>query len=118
MVGFTDAARLEYRKNGVKFSIVLPTFVNTELTAGTHGFKGFKNAEPADIAKAIVELVSKPKPRVRVTKTIGAVVASAKFMPRPVAEGLNRLLGGEDVFTDDVDVEKRRAYEARARDEE
>jgi NAD(P)-dependent dehydrogenase (short-subunit alcohol dehydrogenase family) len=118
VVGFTDTARLEYRKTGVKFSMVLPTFVNTELTSGTHGAKGFKNAEPADVANAIVQLVAKPKPRVRVTKAIGAVVASAKFMPRPVAEGLNRLLGGEQVFTDDVDVEKRRAYEARARGEE
>ena len=35
-----------------------------------------------------------------------------------MAEGLNRMLGGEHVFTDAVDVEKRRAYEARARGEE
>ena len=59
-----------------------------------------------------------PKPRVRVTKAAGAMIASQKFMPRVVAEGLNRLLGGEHVFTDDVDVEKRRAYEARARGED
>ena len=38
----------------MKFSMVLPTFVNTELIAGTRGAKGFKNAEPADIADAIV----------------------------------------------------------------
>ncbi len=115
VVGFTDTARLEYRKTGVKFSIVLPTFVNTELVAGTSGAKGFKNAEAADIADAIVKLVAHPKPRVRVTKVAGAVVVSAKFMPRPVAEGINRMLGGEHFFTDDVDVDKRKAYEARAR---
>ncbi|HET7075039.1 MAG TPA: SDR family oxidoreductase [Mycobacterium sp.] len=115
VVGFTDTARLEYRKTGVKFSIVLPTFVNTELVAGTTGAKGFKNAEAADIADAIVKLVVHPKPRVRVTKVAGAVVVSAKFMPRPVAEGINRMLGGEHFFTDDVDVAKRKAYEARAR---
>ena len=46
------------------------------------------------------------------------MVASQKFMPRRFAEGLNRMLGGEHVFTDDVDVEKRRAYEARARGED
>jgi hypothetical protein len=28
------------------------------------------------------------------------------------------MLGGEHFFTDDVDVEKRKAYEARARGEE
>src|SRR6516165_9255111 len=118
VVGFTDTARLEYRTTGVKFSMVLPTFVNTELTAGTSGAKGFKNAEPAQIAEAIVKLVANPKPRVRVTKTIGALVALGKFMPRSVAEGLNRALGGEHFFTDEVDVEQRRAYEARARGEE
>ncbi len=118
VVGFTDSARLEYRSAGVKFSMVLPTFVNTELTAGTHGAKGFKNAEPGQIADAIVGLIAHPKPRVRVTKAAGAMVVSQRFWPRAIAEGLNRMLGGEHVFTDDVDVEKRKAYEARARGEE
>ena len=85
---------------------------------GTQGAKGFKNAEPSDIADAIVGLVARPKPRVRVTRAAGAVVASQKFMPRVFAEGLNRILGGEHVFLDGVDVEQRKAYEARARGEE
>ncbi len=118
VVAFTDSARLEYRSAGVKFSMVLPSFVNTELTAGTHNVRGFRNAEPSDIADAIVGLVVHPKPRVRVTKAAGAVVVSQRFMPRVLAEGVNRALGGEHVFTDDVDVEKRKAYEARARGEE
>jgi short-subunit dehydrogenase len=118
VVGFTDSARLEYRSAGVKFSMVLPGFVNTELTAGTSGTKGFRNAEPAEIAEAIVNLVAHPKPRVRITKAAGAMVVSQRFWPRRIAEGLNRMLGGDHVFTDDVDVEKRHAYEARARGEE
>jgi NAD(P)-dependent dehydrogenase (short-subunit alcohol dehydrogenase family) len=118
VIGFTDTVRLEYRKTGVEFSMVLPTFVNTELIAGTSGAKGFKNAEPADVANAIIELIARPKPRVRVTKAMGALAVSAKFMPRPVAEGLNRMLGGEHVFTDAVDAEKRKDYEARARAQE
>ncbi|WP_084028266.1 SDR family oxidoreductase [Mycobacterium avium] len=118
VVGFTDAARIEYRRSGVKFSVVMPTFVNTELIAGTSGAKGVRNAEPSDIADAIVKLVAHPRPRVRVTRTAGAIIASQKFMPRALSEGLNRLLGGEHVFTDAVDVEKRQAYEARARGEQ
>lgn len=118
VVAFTDSARLEYRKAGVKFSIVSPTFVNTELIAGTQGAKGFQNAEPSDIADAIVGLIAHPRPLVRVTRAAGAMVVAMKFMPRVVKEGLNRILGGDHVFTDDVDVEKRRAYEARARGEE
>jgi NAD(P)-dependent dehydrogenase (short-subunit alcohol dehydrogenase family) len=118
VVAFTDSARVEYRASGVKFSMVSPAFVNTELIAGTQGARGFKNAEPSDIADAIVGLVARPKPRVRVTRVAGAMVASQKFMPRVFAEGLNRLLGGDHVFTDGVDVERRKAYEARARGEE
>jgi len=118
VIGFTDAVRIEYRRTGVKFSVVMPTFVNTELIAGTSGATGIKNAEPADIADAIVDLVARPKPRVRVTRLAGAIIASQKFLPRALAEGINRLLGGEHVFTDDVDVATRRAYEARARGDE
>jgi NAD(P)-dependent dehydrogenase (short-subunit alcohol dehydrogenase family) len=117
VVAFTDSARLEYRSAGVRFSTVLPTFVNTELVAGTPGMKGFRNAEPAEIADAIVNLVAHPKPKVRVTKAAGAMVVSQKFWPRRIAEALNRMLGGDHVFTDDVDVAKRQAYEARARGE-
>jgi NAD(P)-dependent dehydrogenase (short-subunit alcohol dehydrogenase family) len=118
VIAFTDSARLEYRAAGVKFSSVLPTFVNTELVAGTAGMKGFKNAEPSDIAEAIVKLVGQPKPRVRVTRAAGAMIASQKFIPRVLSEAFNRALGGERVFTDDVDVERRKAYESRARGED
>jgi NAD(P)-dependent dehydrogenase (short-subunit alcohol dehydrogenase family) len=115
VVGFTDAARVEHRGTGVDFSLMMPSFVNTELTAGTHGVRGMKNAEPEDIAAGIVGLICKPRPRVRVTKLAGALSAAQKFMPRTIAEGLTRALGGEKVFLDDVDTDKRRDYENRAR---
>ncbi len=86
VLAFTDSARLEYRPYGVHFSAVLPTFVNTELVSGTPGMKGFRNAEPTEIADAIVGLVAHPKPRVRVTKAAGAMVVSQKFWPRRLAE--------------------------------
>ncbi|MEO8815277.1 MAG: SDR family oxidoreductase [Mycobacterium sp.] len=115
VIGFTDAARIEHRKTGVHFSLVMPSFVNTELTAGTHGVPGLKNAEPEDIAAAVVSLIVKPRPRVRVTKLAGAVAASQKFIPRRLSEALTRALGGDSIFLDDVDVEQRKSYEDRAR---
>ena len=93
----------------------MPSFVNTELTAGTNGFRGVKSAAPEDIAAAIVGLIVKPRSRVRATKLAGALSVSQKFMPRGFAEALNRALGGETVFTDDLDVDQRKAYEERAR---
>jgi NAD(P)-dependent dehydrogenase (short-subunit alcohol dehydrogenase family) len=115
VVGFTDAARVEHRGTGVDFSLMMPSFVNTELTAGTHGIPGMKNAEPEDIAAGIVGLIRKPRPRVRVTKLVGAISAAQKFMPRTIAEGLTRALGGEKVFLDDVDTDRRRDYQDRVR---
>ena len=115
VVGFTDAARIEHRTTGVDFSLVMPSFVNTELTAGTRGFRGIKNAAPEDLAAAIVGVIVKPRSRVRATKLAGALSVSMKFMPRGIAEALNRALGGETVFTDDVDIDQRKSYEERAR---
>ncbi|MCZ8381284.1 SDR family oxidoreductase [Mycobacterium sp. CPCC 205372] len=115
VVGFTDAARVEHRGSGVDFSLMMPSFVNTELTAGTHGVRGVRNAEPHDIAAAIVGLIRKPRARVRVTKFAGALAAAQKFMPRTVAEGLTRALGGENVFLDGIDADERKGYEDRAR---
>jgi len=97
--------RIEHRGTGIDFSIVMPSFVNTELTAGTHGVPGIKNAQPEDIAAGIIGLISQPKPRIRVTKVAGALAASQKLMPRSLSEALTRALGGDSVFLDDVDVE-------------
>ncbi|PWN03203.1 short-chain dehydrogenase [Nocardioides silvaticus] len=115
VVGFTEAARQEYRKAGIQFSSVRPTFTNTELVSGTAGVKGFRNAEPEEIARATADLIEKPKPFVRVTKVAGGMVTAMKFVPRRVAEGLATVLGGENVFLDDVDQEARKGYLERIR---
>ncbi|HEX7823876.1 MAG TPA: SDR family oxidoreductase [Mycobacterium sp.] len=115
VVGFTDSARIEYRDTGVHFSSVLPTFTNTELVAGTNGAKLLKNAEPEEIADAIVGLLAKPVRRVAVTKAAGMIVASMKFIPRSAGEFIGRKLGLEHVFLEDVDVAAHKAYEDRAR---
>jgi NAD(P)-dependent dehydrogenase (short-subunit alcohol dehydrogenase family) len=115
VLGFTDSARIEYRNTGVHFSSVLPTFTNTELIAGTSGPKVLKNAEPEDIAKAIIGLIRKPAARVAVTRIAGIVAGSMKFLPKSAGELIARKLGMEHVFVEDVDNAARKAYEDRAR---
>jgi NAD(P)-dependent dehydrogenase (short-subunit alcohol dehydrogenase family) len=115
VLGFTDSARIEYRDTGVHFSSVLPAFTNTELTAGTTGAKFVKNAEPEDIANAIIRLITKPAARVAVTRTAGLIVATMKFVPQATGEFIARKLGMEHKFLDDVDHAARKAYEDRAR---
>jgi NAD(P)-dependent dehydrogenase (short-subunit alcohol dehydrogenase family) len=115
VLGFTDSARIEYRDTGVHFSSVLPTFTNTELISGASGPKLLKNAEPEDIADAIIGLIIKPAPRVAVTRIAGIIIASMKFIPKSAGEYIARKLGQEHVFLDDVDTAARKAYEDRAR---
>lgn len=115
VIGFTEAARQEYRKSGVCLSTVRPTFTNTELVAGTSGAKGLRNAEPQEIARATADLIEQPRPFVRVTRVAGGMVAAMKFVPGRFATALGSALGTDSVFLDDVDMGARQAYLERIR---
>lgn len=103
---------MENRGGGIHFSAVLPALVNTEMIAGVTHAKGFRNAEPDDVATAVAGLIGKPKPRVVVPRSMGIVALSQKLMPQRVSEALGRVLGTGRVFTD-VDAEKRKRYAER-----
>ncbi|GAA3188434.1 hypothetical protein GCM10020255_086180 [Rhodococcus baikonurensis] len=49
------------------------------------------------------------------TRLAGVLIGAQKFLPRVVSEKLNRVFGGEHIFTDKVDNTARKAYEDRAR---
>lgn len=114
VLGFTDAIRLENRRSGVHFSVVLPNLTNTEMVEGIGHARGFKNIEPGAVAQAVLGLIKKPKPRVVVPRSLGAVVLTGRrFLPQIAYEMLERSLGAERVFQDDVDPDGRRGYTAR-----
>lgn len=113
VLGYTDAVRLENRGSGVHFTAILPTLVNTEMTAGIGHAKGFKNAEPEDVANAVVGAIARPESRVFVPRAIGITVASQRLMPLRVAEAMGRALGSGRVFTSDVQSDKRKGYADR-----
>ncbi|WP_227998136.1 SDR family oxidoreductase [Nocardia australiensis] len=115
VLGFTDTLRAEYRGSGVAFSSVLPTLTNTELGSGVSAPKLLRPAEPEEIASAVVGLISAPKSKVRVTAMAGFLAQLVNLLPESVADGLARALGSGDAFLGDVDAEKRKAYEDRAR---
>ena len=114
VLGYTDTVRMENRGSGVHFSAIMPTLTNTEMVDGVGHAKGFKNAEPDDVARAVASVIAKPRPRVLVPRSIGATVTGQRLMPLRVAEALGRALGTGRVFTSDVEVDKRRAYARRA----
>jgi NAD(P)-dependent dehydrogenase (short-subunit alcohol dehydrogenase family) len=113
VIGFTEAARQEYRRSGVTLSTVRPTFTNTELVSGTSGAKGMRNAEPQEIARATADLIDRPQSFVRVTRFAGTMVAAMKFVPERIATQLGAMLGTDTVFLDRVDTAARQAYVER-----
>ncbi len=113
VLGFTDTVRLENRGSGLHFSAVLPTLVNTDMIAGLSGLKGMKNAEPEDVARAVAALITKPKARVMVPRSLNAVRLAQKLLPQAAFEALSRGLGAESVFGGQVDAEKRKRYTER-----
>lgn len=113
VLGYTDSVRMENRGSGVHFSAILPTLVNTEMIAGVGHVKGFRNAEPDDVARAVAGVIAKPKPRVFVPRSVGVGATAQRFMPQRMSEALARALGTSRVFSSDVEFDKRTGYARR-----
>jgi short-subunit dehydrogenase len=114
VIGFTEATRLEVQDRGVHVGAVLPTFTNTELVAGTASPKGQRNAEPEEIAAAVVEMIGRPRPQVVVPRKLGRQVRMSGFFPDRVRQAMARRLGLDKIFLE-YDPEARKAYDARIR---
>ncbi|MGZ5398279.1 MAG: SDR family oxidoreductase [Mycobacterium sp.] len=115
VLGYTDTVRIELRRTGVKFSIVMPTLTNTAMIDGVASMPGLANADPEDIAAGILSLIEKPRPRLTVTRAAGAMMGLTKRLPLRVSEAVTRALNAENLFADAVDKPERREYEDRAR---
>jgi short-subunit dehydrogenase len=113
VLGYTDAVRMENRRRGVHFSAILPTLTNTEMITGVGHARGFKNAEPEDVARAVAGVIVKPRPRVFVPRSIGVVTRIQRVMPQGLTEAIGRALGTGRVFTSDLEADKRAAYARR-----
>lgn len=111
VVGLSEAVRAELRGRKVEISCVMPTVVNTELTAGV-GQKWVKPVEATDVAEAIVDALEAPRFDVFVPKANGALLRAAALMPRSAAEGVARAMGTDKLMTQ-VDHGARAAYEER-----
>jgi NAD(P)-dependent dehydrogenase (short-subunit alcohol dehydrogenase family) len=112
VVGLSESIRAELRGSDIEVSCVMPTVVNTELTAGV-GQKWVKPVEASDVAEAIAEALEVPRFDVFVPKANGALLRAAALIPRPAAEWVSRTMGTDKLMTE-VDHTARAAYEERA----
>ena len=112
VVGLSEAIRAEIHGTNVEISVVMPVGVNTELYSGLPAPRGFKTAEPEDVANAIVEALQTGRYEVFVPKSVGAVFRLNALMPRQATEAIGRFLKGDQVLSHPDHV-ARAAYEAR-----
>jgi NAD(P)-dependent dehydrogenase (short-subunit alcohol dehydrogenase family) len=112
VVGLSETIRAEVRSTDIDVSIVMPVGVNTELYSGLPAARGFKIAEPEDVANAIVEALQTGRVDVFVPKSVGRLLRSINLVPRGVAELVSRVLKGDQVLMNPDHV-GRAAYERR-----
>ena len=112
VVGICESVRAELRGSGVEVHCVMPTVVNTELTAGV-GQKLIKPVEAEDVADEIVEALEVGRFDVFVPRYNAVMTRFAALMPRRVNEAIARLMKADKLMFE-VDHAARRAYEERA----
>jgi NAD(P)-dependent dehydrogenase (short-subunit alcohol dehydrogenase family) len=112
VVGISEAVRAELRGSGVEVACVMPTVVNTELTAGV-GQRLIKPVEAEDVANEIVDALEAPRFDVWVPRANGVLFKVVALLPRGVREALGRLMKVDKLMTE-VDHGARHAYEERA----
>jgi NAD(P)-dependent dehydrogenase (short-subunit alcohol dehydrogenase family) len=94
VVGLTNAVRTELDGTGVTLTTVLPSVVNTELSAGfSVPFARFIRVEPGDVARAVVESVRDRPHEVAVPRWMSAYPALRPFIPWPLEAIVRRVIG-------------------------
>ena len=112
VVGISESVRAELRGSGVEVHCVMPTVVNTELTAGV-GQRLIKPVEAEDVANEIVDALELGRFDVYVPRANAVMTRIAALMPRRANEAFARLMKADKLMFE-VDHGARRAYEERA----
>ncbi len=114
VVGVSEAVRAELRGSGVEVACVMPTVVNTELTAGV-GQRLIRPVEAEDVANEIVDALEIPRFDVFVPRSNGAMIKFGAMLPRPLREAIGRLMKTDKLMIE-VDHATRDSYESRVAD--
>ena len=111
---YSDAIRLEVAGRGIRCTTVHPSFVRTELIAGTRPSRAIRVVDPDDVAGAVARVLDRPKAHVYVPSSSSVALWAHGLLPRRAAEALGRRFGADRVFLS-VDREQRQGYETSVR---
>ena len=113
-VGFSEATRAELKPNGIDVTVVLPTIVQTELSAGVPSAKGVKSVSAQDVAEVIATAIRTGRPELWVPRWVQGMTKTTGVLPRWLQERIAGAFGADRVLAD-RDETQRTAYEARVR---
>jgi NAD(P)-dependent dehydrogenase (short-subunit alcohol dehydrogenase family) len=111
IVGLTESLRLEYRRSGVRFTVVQPSQVETAMIEGQPRPPLLPLVTPDDVAAAVLEAVRRGKFEVWVPASQAISVKLGNLLPRPVREGVMRLMGVGRIAGEADPVARRRYHE-------
>jgi NAD(P)-dependent dehydrogenase (short-subunit alcohol dehydrogenase family) len=114
VAGFSEAVAIELRGTGVEMSVVRPSLVHTDLTAGFGGLRGMPFIEPDDVAARIVETLQRPRFDVPVPKRLGPALWLNQALPFRARMALAHLTKADQIL-DGIDAGERAAYVERVR---
>ncbi len=112
VVGICESVRAELRGSGVEVHCVMPTVVNTDLTAGL-GQRLIKPVEAEDVADAVVEALEVGRFDVFVPRANAVMTRISALLPRRANDAIARFMKADKLMFE-VDHGARRAYEERA----
>lgn len=79
--GYLSGVRSELHRSGVELSVVMPTVVDTELAVGTASGAA-RLLQPADVARAVVAAIRRPRFEVTVPGYLGPLVRTVNVLPQ------------------------------------
>ncbi|WP_336088003.1 SDR family oxidoreductase [Nocardia sp. SSK8] len=106
--GYLSAVRAELHGSGVELSVVMPTVVDTPLAAGTSP-GAVATLTPEDVARAVADVLARPRFEVTVPRRVGLLVRLANLLPDRPRTALYRRLVPNQIT--DSDPASRAGYE-------
>ena len=110
--GYLKAVRAELHRSPVTFSVLMPAVVDTAMSVGT-GTGVATLLEPADVARAVLRTIARPRFEVTIPRYIGPVAAAVNVLPGWMRDSIGRMLVPDQVR--EVDRLARTGYDAQFR---
>lgn len=113
VAGLTEAVRAELRGRGVKFALILPAPVATDLLTGVPDLPTVPTLSPEQVADAVVRVIRRPRFETTVPRSLAMQSRLGPLLPRTVRDFARRMLGADSAYLQ-ASHSQRAAYEERA----